>query len=147
MASEPKRKLKEVVSLPSSEDGFVALKPRSCSASAIAMLEASPGKANFKASSSKAASAVVVEQQELPANMDGSDKIFLDKGQGILKKIIQSSGEIISATMQAGPNGFALAFFPGSNDGVETELPNLTFQKFQKARYSCKEKAFCQGEG
>ena len=138
VASEPKRKLKEVVFVASSEDGFVAPKPQSCSASAIAMLEASPAKANFPASSSKAASTVVVEQQELPAapasKADGSDKIFLDKGQGILKKIIQSSGEVISATMQAGPNGFALDFFPGTIDGVETELPNLTLEKFQKGK-------------
>ena len=138
VASEPKRKLKEVVSVGSSEDGFVALKAQSCTASAIAMLEASPGKANFPASSSKSASTVVVQQQELPAapasKKDGSDKIFLDQGQGILKKIIQSSGEVISATMQAGPNGFALAFFPGTIDGIETELPNLTLEKFQKSK-------------
>ena len=138
VASEPKRKLKEVVSVGSSEDGFVALKPQSCSASAIAMLEASPGKANFPASSNKSASTVVVEQQELPAapasKKDGSDKIVLDQGQGILKKIIQSSGEVISATMQAGPKGFALAFFPGTIDGIETELPNPTLEKFQKGK-------------
>lgn len=136
VASEPKRKLKEVVSVGSSEDGFVALKAQSCTASAIAMLEASPGKANFPASSSKSASTVVVQQQELPAapasKKDGSDKIFLDQGQGTLKKIIQSSGEVISATMQ--PNGFALAFFPGTIDGIETELPNLTLEKFQKSK-------------
>jgi len=88
----PKRKLKEVVSVPSSEDAFVSMKPQSCSASA--MLEALPGKASCTASSSKAASKVVVEQQELPSapasKVDGSDKIFLDKGQGVLKKIIQA---------------------------------------------------------
>ena len=88
----PKRKLKEVVSVPSSEDTFVSMKPQSCSASA--MLEALPGKASFTASSSKAASKVVVEQQELPSapasKVDGSDKIFLDKGQGVLQKIIQA---------------------------------------------------------
>jgi len=118
--------LKEVVSVGSSEDGFVALKAQSCTASAIAMLEASPGKANFPASSSKSASTVVVQQQELPAAPD--------QGQGISKKIIQSSGEVISATMQAGPNGFALAFFPGTIDGIETEPPNLTLEKIQKSK-------------
>ena len=151
VAEEPKRKLKEVVSVASSEDGFLAMKHQSCSASAIAILEASPGKAsapassskaaskpNAPASSSKAASKVAVEQKELPSaapsKTDGSDKIFLDKGQGILKKIIQSSGEVISATMKPGPAGFALAFFPGSKDGVETELPNLALEKFQNAK-------------
>ena len=52
----------------------------------------------------------------------------------ILKKTIQSSGEVISATMQPGPAGFALAFFPGSIDGVETELPNLTLEKIQNGQ-------------
>ena len=56
VAEEPKRKLKEVVSVASSEDAFVAMKPQSCSTSAIAILEASPGKASAPASSSKAAS-------------------------------------------------------------------------------------------
>ena len=68
----------------------------------------------------------MVEQKELPSAP-------ASKGQRILKKIIQSFGEAISATMQPGPAGFALAFFPGSKDGVETELPNLTLEKFQNA--------------
>ena len=32
------------------------------------------------------------------------------------------------------PNGFALAFFPGTIDGIETELPNLTLEKLQKSK-------------
>ena len=110
---KPKSKLKEVVSVSvaSSEDTFLAMKPQSCSASAIAMLEASPGKTNYPASSSKAASKVAAEQKELPSapasKMDGSYKIFCDKGQRIMNKIIQSSGEVISATMQPGPTVFS----------------------------------------
>ena len=111
------------------------MKPQSCSASA--MLEASPGKASFTASSSKAASKVVVEQQESPSapasKMDGSDHKFRDvrNSEEDFPKLWRSYFSYHAAWSKY----FALAFFPGSIDGVETKLPDLT----------CEEKS--EGEG
>ena len=102
------------------------MKPQSCSASA--MLEASPGKGSFTASSSKAASKVVVEQQESPSapasKMDGSDHKFRDvrNSEEDYPKLWRSYFSYHAAWSKY----FALAFFPGSIDGVETKLPDLT---------------------
>ena len=43
-------------------------------------------------------------------------------------KRLTPDGHIESATMLSGPAGFALAFFPDSSKGIETEMPNLVLE-------------------